>query len=127
MSKAKGKGKGNKKGDEEGPDPARINLVLQNECNMLQRQIVSEQERQDTAKSNEEAYRNRIIELDQEFTQERDKTKDIVDDMKRQYKVMEDGFMEKINILEAEVAGHESDIQNKDEQIHLLDQEIKEE
>lgn len=94
---------------------------------MLQRMIVSEQEREDKARSNEEAYRNRIIELDQEFTQERDKTKEIVDDMKRQYKDMEGRLMEQINELDTQVSGHKSDIQNKDEQISLLDQEIKEE
>lgn len=125
MSKAKGKGKA--KGDDSAPDPTRINTALQIECAMLQKQIVSEQEREDNAKSNEEAYRNRIIELDQEFTQEREKTKEIVDDMKRQYKDMQERLMEQINELETQVSGHEADIQNKDEQISLLDQEIKEE
>lgn len=120
-------GKGNKKGDDEGPDANRINTALQNEVNMLKRMIVSEQERQDTAKSNSEMYRNRIVELDGEFSQERDKTKKIVDDMKRQYKEMQDRLMEQINELEAQVSGHEADIQNKDEQIALLDQEIREE
>ena len=108
-------GKGNKKNDDEGPDAARINTALQNEVNMLQRMIVSEQERQDTAKSNKEAYRNRIVELEKEFSQERDKTKTIVDDMKRQYKDMQDRLMEQINELETQVAGHEADIQNKEE------------
>ena len=120
-------GKGAKKGDDEGPDANRINTALQNEVDMLQRMIVTEQERQDTAKSNTEMYRNRIVELDGEFEQERDKTKKIVDDMKRQYKDMQDRLMEQINELEAQVSGHEADIQNKDEQIALLDQEIREE
>jgi len=119
--------KGAKKGDDEGPDPSRVTAALQNECDMLQRQIVTEQERQDKAKSNENAYRDRIVELDTEFTEERDKTKKIVDEMKRQYKDMQDRLMEQIITLEAQVAEHETDIQNKDEQISLLDQEIKEE
>lgn len=120
-------GKGAKKDDGEGPDAARINTALKNEGGMLQRMIVSEQERQDTAKSNEEGYKNRIIELDGEFTKEREQTKKIVDDMKRQYKDMQDRLMEQINELESHVSEHESDIQNKDEQISLLDQQIREE
>ena len=96
-------GKGAKKGDDEGPDANRINTALQNEVDMLQRMIVTEQERQDTAKSNTEMYRNRIVELDGEFEQERDKTKKIVDDMKRQYKDMQDRLMEQINELETKL------------------------
>ncbi len=72
---SKNKGKGAKKGDDEGPDAARINTALENNCKMLQRMIVSEQERQDTAKANQEAYRERMIELDGEFKSEREKTK----------------------------------------------------
>lgn len=119
--------KGAKKGDDEGPDPARVNAALQNECDMLQRMIVTEQERQDKAKSNQKSYDDRILEIDSEFTEEREKTKKIVDDMKRQYKDMQDRLMEQIIALQAQVAEHETDIQNKDEQISLLDQEIKEE
>ncbi len=47
--------------------------------------------------------------------------------MKRQYKDMQDRLMEKINELQTEVSGHEDDIVAKDEEIALLDQEIKEE
>ena len=120
-------GKGASKDDGEGPDATRINTALKNEGEMLQRMIVSEQERQDNAKSNEEGYKNRILELEGDFTKERENTKKIVDDMKRQYKDMQDRLMEQINELDSHVFEHESDIQNKDEQISLLDQQIKEE
>mgnify|MGYP006279627569 CR=1 FL=1 len=120
-------GKGQKKGDDEGPDPNRVNTALKNECDMLRRQIVTEQERQDKAESNKEEYRDRIIELDSEFEEERDKTKKIVDDMKRQYKEMQDELMQKINSLELKVSTHEKEIEEKDEEITKLDKEIKEE
>ena len=121
------KGKGNKKNDEDGPDPTRINAALKNQNDMLQRMIVTEQERQDKSLSNTQMYNDRIVELDSEFTEERDKTKKIVDDMKRQYADMQDRLMSEINELEAQVNEHDTDINNKDEQISLLEQEIKEE
>ena len=120
------KGKGNKNEDE-GPDPNRINIALKNEGELLQRMIVSEQERQDSAKFNENELRNRLKELEIKRTQEEDRTKKIVDDMKRQYKIMQDDYEAKIETNEKEVAEQEADIQRKDEQIALLEQEIKEE
>ena len=116
-----------KKNDDDGPDPNRINTALKAECDMLQRQIVTEQERQDKAKSNENDLRDRVIELDSEFTEKREETRKIVDDMKRQYQTMQDDLMGQIVKLEKQVDDNEADIKNKDDQIFLLDQEIKEE
>ena len=61
------------------------------------------------------------------LNQKEKRLNNIVDDMKRQYKDMQDRLMEKINELQTEVSGHEDDIVAKDEEIALLDQEIKEE
>ena len=119
--------KGAKKNDDEGPDPNRINTALKTECDFLKAKIVSEQERRDKAESNQKAFRDRIVELDEEFTDERDKTKKIVDDMKRQYKTMQDDLNEKITNLEGQANEHESDIKAKDDNISLLEQQIKEE
>ena len=120
------KGKGGK-AEEEGLDPNRINIALKNEWELLQRMIVSEQERQDSAKYNENELRNRLKELEIKRTEEEDRTKKIVDDMKRQYYDLQVKLNKQIDDNQAQVTQFEADIQNKDEQIALLEQEIKEE
>ena len=98
------KKKPNKK-DEEGPDPAKINYAPEAHLGAMKERIVTEEERRDRAKASENDMRNRIVELNDDFSELRVGTKSTVDDLKRQYKDMEDSLMEKITKLDTEVEG----------------------
>mgnify|MGYP000191593457 CR=1 FL=1 len=91
MGPKKGKGKGKGAGDDEGPDQAEMNMILEAQVESLKQRLVLEQERANMAARKEETIRENEAEIDKEREQHQGHTHDIVKSMTSQYREMERG------------------------------------
>lgn len=64
---------------------------------------MEEQDRADRAKAGENELKARVLELEQDYKDEKDKLFCIVSDMTRQYKQMQDELLKEINELKKTV------------------------
>jgi len=76
--------------------------------------LVIEQEKADKSKVSENSLRDRIIELDKAFSNEKDKLYNVTTEMNKQYKQMQDALLTDINELKFGV-------KKKTEMIGLID------
>ena len=116
----KGKGKGGDDELEKAKDEARM-MTLQVE--ILQSKLVSEKERADNAKASENEIRAKLFELEKHF-QEEEKTRfDIITNMTRQYKSMQEQLQNENNELKRKVKEQEEIIERKNEKILDLEKQ----
>jgi len=116
-----------KKDGDEGIDMGDLNRLLQIQVQALQQKIVFEQERADKAKASENEIRQKMLELNKDVDDEKRRTNDIVCDMTRQYKSLQEDLVGQINNLQGQVKDHKDTITEKDQAIYLLTREKEDE
>lgn len=99
----KGKKGSKKSGVDTEPSAEEKNFILQAEIESLTQKLIMEQGRADVSKASENEKRHREIQLEKQLKDEEKRTRDIISDMTRQYKSMQEELSERINKLSREV------------------------
>ena len=103
--------KGKKKaGADVEPSPEEKNYILQAEIESLTQKLISEQGRADVSKASENEKRHREIQLEKQLKDEEKRTRDIISDMTRQYKSMQEELTDRINKFSREVTENDEHI-----------------
>jgi predicted RNase H-like nuclease (RuvC/YqgF family) len=125
MSK-KGKGKGKKKGDKGGDELEKLQgqvHLLMAQTEILQKQLIIETEKADHAKSSENEERTRLMELNRCFKEEEETRFDIISDMTRQYKSMQQELQKENSDLKKLVKEQDLTIEQKEQEITNITRE----
>lgn len=118
MSKPKGKGKkkGGKDGDETEKLQAQVHLLTA-QVEILQKSLVLQKEKADHAKASENEGKSKMMELDRCFKEEEETRYQIISDMTRQYKSMQDELQKENNDLKKKVKDQDDVIKQKEQDI----------
>jgi hypothetical protein len=94
------KGKG---GDDDEFDPNKMNEILQAKVDALKSKIVLEQERRDQSMSNQESSREEGKEMSGKIDEAKESTRQVVTQMTKTYKNMEEGLTKDIEKAKEDV------------------------
>ncbi|MBS1889936.1 MAG: hypothetical protein JST59_01470 [Actinobacteria bacterium] len=91
--------------------------LLNNKIHTLQKQLVTEQEKADGIRGAENELRERVMYLDKDLNNEKDKLKTITTAMTHQYKQMQKEYGDELNSLTKKIGERENDLKKSEEQI----------
>lgn len=117
MAPKKKPAKGGKGGDDEGPDQAEMNGILEAQVESLKQRLVMQQERYNRSMAKQEEIQIEEGKMDEEMTKHKGQTFEMVKSMTHTYREMEKG-------LQTTIDNHQIRVRGQDEQKRRLKEEI---
>ena len=117
MAPKKKANKGGKGGDDEGPDQAEMNGILEAHVDSLKQKLVMQQERMNASMAKQEKIQTLEVTMDSDMQGHKVQTQEMVKSMTGTYKDMERGLTQTIE-------KHETHVQEQEEQKTKLKQDI---